>query len=653
MRRWSRHGRRRRPVVSTVVVCTLGLSVLAAPVAAVSNSGGAAVAAAAQPAGTQGDLVKLSQRVRELIRVVEASEAPCDIRNTWVRRLRLLDDALRSGQRTSASVLLGAWRARAERMVSARLLSASANEVLQQRLAAIQGEIGSGIPENPKPTRRWPKLPTCSATSAAPVGATSTTPAWDSNDTLTVITTALYTTGTRLGSLAAGIITLFWPKNTAEPDVTTIVNQAILDDALSDAATDVKGFTDLVNKFLSEDVMAWAEECGYDRDNPQPDWEPTPGCGTDTARHNVTQGWNDLTNAFILFMPHFQQNAGGVDYRTDLLPMYVQMENLYLAHLQLGIVNREAWWPGSPATQRIPSDLMNAQIETEAGDPPPDNQGGENDPDRVDLTGVGYVEDVYKLGTETERPVGTDGSGRLNIADWKVQNAWARDTGTIQGLYFSDTWPFMDPLEYPDGEPDYEQTRMIYSDPLGFENANYHYYRGPIPPANVSSPLSLLEVWQDNSIDYLEKQPVIDAVRVTAADGSTSPVMGDPTPEFVRFGWQIAPDDPTLAPVVAVHVAEGYESYKDAQANVHWPQGFEFTFADTGIGSVGSFSTTGIDGKPFQETKLHLYDYAYDGQILATAKVLDEHQWTDIWGNVLDTSADCAIFGFRFADSLY
>lgn len=660
---WPKNAHPRRALVATATVCALGLSSLGAPVAAAPpdgrGRGDVQVAAASKASNGRSDVVQLSRKVRELIRVVEGSDITCDIRNTLVRRLRRLDDALRSGQRTGAGVLLAGWRARAQRMATTGVLSASANNAVQERLGAIQDEIGLDWPARPKPTRNWPKLPECSDTSATMVGATAST--WDSNDTLIAITTALYTTGTRVGSLVAGILTLFWPSSTDQPDVTTIVDEAILTDAISDAGTTVQGFTDLIQKWQSTDLKAWLTECGYDPDTSPPDWEPTPGCGTVTARDNVRDGWKNLTDDFVLFMPHFQQNYGGVDYRSDLLPLYVQMENLYLAHLQMGILNRDAWWPGSAATQQIPIDLMHAHIETEPGEPPPDDPGGPNDPDRQDLTGVGYVEDVYELGTEIERPVDTNSSGRLNMDDWEEQNAWARDSGTIQGLFFSDLWPFMNPIAYPDGVPDYKQTRIIYSDPVGCENPAWHYYPDldpgtgvdPIgPDRNVSSPMALLEGWQDNSIDYLNKAPVVDALQVTGEDGTKTPIMGDPTPEGPSVPWQtgLSLDDPWAMPIINVNVAEGVHTYAGGGAE-YWPQGFRFLFPDGGIGAIGSFNTTNFKDHPYTYSKINWYDFAYDGQVLVTARVFDQREWTDIWGNVQDTSADCAVFGFRFSDS--
>ncbi len=662
---WFNCGRLRRPLALTVVVCALGLSVMAAPVAAVAPAGAVAGGRASETVTTSADAVKTSQRVRELIRLVERSDLRCEVRNELVEQLRLLDDALRSGNLTAVRALITAWRGWAQRRAGTGLLNASTNDVIQQRLAQLEGQFGLEWPRKPKPVRQWPKLPACGVPSAGTAGSgDSSASTWDSGKTLTSLTTALYMIPSPIGSLFAGLVFLMWP--TDDPvDVTEIVDQEILEYALAQGGADLAAIQAENSEYWQPALKTWLTECGWTEKSP-PEWQPAPGCGSVDARSRVVYRWDNMLADLIRTASAMQLNSGGVDYRAELLPMYVQVENLLIAHLQLGVVNRQNWWPTSELTQQNVVDELRMHTETEPGDPP--EVGQPIDPKLPDVTGVGYVEKVFTDNTTsndptvTDYPVKTDSAGRLNIADWKARNAWARDHGTIEALYFSDLWPSMDPIAFPNGNPSFRQTRIIYTDPIGYENPFWHYYRdldpsdtvSPLAPGNVSGPLARLEVWQDNSVDYLKKRAVIDAVRVTPQDGVASPIMGDPNPTATPFAWQVglSTTDPTLAPIVKVHVAEGYESYKDADANVHWPQGFQFTFLGGVVGTVGSFSTTGIDGKPLTDTKLHLYDYSYDGQILATVKVLDTHQWKDIWGNVKDTSADTVVFGFRFADSL-
>lgn len=633
-------------------------AVAAVAVPDVPDAGPSSVAATAQA-----DVAKMSRRLQELIRLVEKSELRCEVRNDLVERLRMLDDAIRTGHHTAARALVTAWRAWAQHRAATGLLTASANELVQERLAPLEGWIGLGWPQNPKPTRKWPKLPVCGASPGATAGADSSVYTWDSNKTLTSITTALYMIPSPVGSLFAGMVYIMWPPD--EPiDVTEIVDQEILNYALAQADADVSAIEEENRQYWQPALHVWLTECGWTEKSP-PDWQPPAGCGSASARLRVATAWDDMFADLVRTAAAMQLNSGGVDSRDDLLPLYVQVENLLVAHLQLGVLHRENWWSDSPATQQTVVDTLRMHIETQPGDPP--EVGQPIDPEYPDVTGVGYVESVYEDNVTsndpavTDYPVRTDSAGRLNIADWKARNAWAREQGTIQGLYFSDIWPFMDPLVYPNGNPGYQQTRIIYTDPIGYENPFWHYYPdldpgenvSPVAPANVSGPLGRLEVWQDDGVDYLKHRSVIDSVRVTPMAGNASPIMGDPSPSTgILRDWQVglSTTDPNLMPIVKVHVAEGYESYRDSDANVHWPQGFQFTFPDNGIGSIGSFTTTGIDGKT-KDTKLHFYDYAYDGQVLATVKVLDTHEWTDIWGNVDEVSADCVVFGFRFADS--
>ena len=630
MSKWWKLGRVRRSLVSALAVCALVVTAASTPVFAATQGVGNEVAPATAARG-QGDLAQLSRRVRDLIRVVETSDVPCDTRNTVVRRLRLLDDALLSGRRTGAAALLASWRARAEKMASARLLSASANDAVQQRLSAIEDEIGLGWPKKPKPTRNWPKLPECHETSGAQVTATATD-TWNSSDTLTVLTTLLYMIPSPLGSLAAGFLTLMWPTN-GGPDVSTIVDQKILEDALSDSELTLTGLRDLVADDFEYKFNGWLNACP----GRMPDG--TPDCDIS----GVSAAWDRVTGAFIEFKPHFQQKTSLEDNRTALLPLYVQMENLFLAHLQIGVIYRNVWWSAT-ADRQWPIDLMQREIETQPGDPP--KLGGAPDASVPDVTGVGYVEDVYQVGLD-ERAVSKNSYGETNLDDWRAQNAWARDIGTVQALYFSDTWPFLDPLAYPNGNPEYKQTRMIYSDPIGLEE---HYYAGRIAPDNVSVPLAYLEVWPDNNVDYLRDTPVIDAIRVGWTNNNSSPVMGDPSPEGLGSVWRFSAD-PDYAPIINIHVAEGYQSFSDPYQNFHWPQGFTFTFGDGGTATVGSFNTTTFWGSPLKNSKMHLYDYGYDNQVLATANVLDQQEWTNVY-EAGQTSATGVIFGFRFSDSL-
>jgi hypothetical protein len=658
MRKWLKSDRLRRSLVSSVAVSAVVLSLVAAPTAAVSQDG-AAHASTASTAAQPGAL-EMSQRVRELIRVVEQSELPCGIRNELVSQLRLLDDALRSGNLAGARALLSAWRAWAEHRAGTGLLSASTNDVVQQRLALLEGRIGLDWPEKLKPTRNWPKLPQCGESSAVLTAGAEYT--WDSNKTLIALTTALYMIPSPVGSLFAGLLTLMWPPS-ATVDVTDLVDQEILQYAVAQGGADFNAIQEENRQYWHPAMQVWLKQCGWTQDSP-PDWQPPPGCGTPDARSDVVTSWGNMYADLVRTAAAMQLNSGGVDYRAELLPLYVQMENLLISHLQVGVINRANWWPTSPETQQTRVDQLKMHLETEPGDPP--EVGDPIDPNRTDTTGVGYVEQVFKDNTTsndptvTDYPVRTDSAGRLNMDDWEARNAWARDQGTIQALYFSDIWPFMDPTVWPVGNEGFKQTRMIYSDPVGFENAAWHYYpdrdpgefRDPIGSGNVSGPLALLEAWQDDSVGYLNNRPVVDAVRTTAADATTSPVMGDPTPEGLKRNWVVglSSDDPNLMPIISVSVAEGAKDWVGGGTD-YWPQGFQFLFPDGGVGAIGSFDTTNFRDWPKQQSRIIWHDFSYEGQVLATVKVLDQHQWKNIWGDVQDTSADCAVFGFRFADS--
>jgi hypothetical protein len=104
---------------------------------------------------------ELSSVVLSLIRTVEGSTAlACETRNSVVRRLRELDDALLLGRRSAAQALASAWRQDAWSMEAARVIGPELGSSLQNRLDRLRGKIGSGY-DRPGPTRHWKPLPSC------------------------------------------------------------------------------------------------------------------------------------------------------------------------------------------------------------------------------------------------------------------------------------------------------------------------------------------------------------------------------------------------------------------------------------------------------------------------------------------------------------
>lgn len=636
MQKWFRMRHRRRVVVSTVATCALGFSVVGGPVAALPPEGGLAYAAASQAASSQSDVADLSRRLRQVIRHVETSALPCETRNRIVYRLRLVDGALRSGRHLGAAVLLRAWIARARSMAEAGTLSVSMSDSLQQRLSAVQDEVAISWDAKPRQTRRWPALPECEG-SVGVVGAEETGAIWNPADALTV-TTTLIKMIPEFGNLLAGLVTVLWPTD-GSPDVSTIVDQAKLDIAMSDAEMSLQGLSNEINGLYLPKFAAWHDAC------------PTGevGCGEIVELRGL---WDDVTGDFLQLMPHLQHKTSTQDYRIELLPLYAQMENLYLAHLRQGVMYREAWWPVDDKlppddpknqqalqNQQYPIDRMQAELEEDDEYP--------NNPDYVDPTGVGYVDAVYEMGL-ARYPVSTDATG-VNQAQWTERNKYVR-SNTLQVLDFRDVWQFFDPIAWPEGNPGLKLTRMIFSDPFG--QAEPHGTEqfptsGFNPPAYQTERLTQIQIWRDDNIFWLRDKPVVDSMRLT--HGSVQgPLMGDTAPESTDdlYQFDVRPDlygADHWGPVYKVRLGEG--CCEPPEIAERFVVGIQLYWAREGIPpvTIGSFSTADSGG---HIDSVRSGDFGYDDEVVATARIMGTTAW-----RYSQESADAVVFGFRYDDS--
>jgi hypothetical protein len=140
---------------------------------------------------------QLANRVRKVIKVVEDDPTiPCETRNHLVRRLRLVNDALESGNRSAARALVMAWSSEIRSHQRVGLLSAEHGSILHNGLHGFLDEIGIGAPDKPGPTRKWKPLPVCDSGMTAGVvddldGLTATAGSsyqvFDPNDALTIV----------------------------------------------------------------------------------------------------------------------------------------------------------------------------------------------------------------------------------------------------------------------------------------------------------------------------------------------------------------------------------------------------------------------------------------------------------------------------------
>ena len=590
---------------------------LAATLALIAAMTATAPAALAQPAspgiGGQAvaDVHHLSNQLRDVIKNVEKAGLPCVTRNNIVRRLRLVDDALLTGNRSAAAGLLTAWIAQARSMQGAGLLSAPQGAMLQVPLGNILPQIGFGSAKNPPPIVPWPPLPKCDSTTGAgglralsqyeirqPSGgsreriaavapleqpATSRYEIWQPSDARAIVE-GVVSNVPLVGEVLATFVAVFWPESGA-PDVSTLISDTIK----SQVQAYLDGLRAAVTNFASIESASQADCATYGRNSTQ--------CSQDAEL--VASTWLSMyANSFPAFEPQFRLSG----HEVELLPFYAQYMNVYLAFLREGALAKD--WPGGSALASLPENAIKAALNT-------------SDTSHF----IGYVNATYKMGLDQQ-------PSPDNTAKWAVRNKYIRDN-TLQVLDFRDMWPYLDPAAYPNGFPGFKLTRMIYSDPIG---------GGPnvSEPAYADGPLEHLTVWTRPG-DASWK--ILKAVQFTGGPTSgpdvTSAIMGAPVSgDVTRTDFDVRPGS-TRGPIVT---AEGADillflvSYKYIAT-------LDFTFAD---GCVAKFNN-GFYESPYYGTN-YWHSFHYDDEVVASMSAAGGADLP--WAHYI-------IFGFRYADSFY
>ncbi len=469
-----------------------------------------APAALAQPAppGNRGqaDARLLSNRLRELMKEVEKSRLPCATSNSVVGPLRHVDDALLSGRRSAASGMLAAFIPRIRSMQGAGLLTAELGSLLQRELGDILPQIGTGWPEKPMPTRRWPKLPACDAAAGVTVGSSGFVD-WAGSD-LGELTKLLLGSAVSsipfAGMFLGPMLDFLWPQG----DQTQIlIDQAIATEVRNGLLADLAGLAGVLDLY---------------QDN---EWS--------TDAHDY---WVDVRTAFVEARPGFQWGSipGTTDYRVMLLPLFAQFENMYLGVLREGLLRAQDWGLDAAAIKSI-RDALKDEVN-------PANTS----------VGIGYVNTIYNMGLAAQ-PDPTQSQ-----RNWTARNKYVRDM-TLRVLDYRDMWAFMDIDRWPKGVPNFKLTRMILSDPIGDATNFLQTFKAP---AYADGPLQKLTVWD-------KSQFVIDAMQATggptAGPDITTPVMGDPLQQGTKYDFDVRPGS-FLGPIVQVDGATA--SYGDPRFGI-------------------------------------------------------------------------------------
>lgn len=552
------------------------------------NTTSSKVASPSQPEVTQGDLVRLSLRLRTVIRAVEKTELSCDLKNTLVRRLRLVDDGLRSGRPSSAAGLLAAWISRVEAIAAANALSPPLADRLRSQLPLIQDKLGVGWRKDPKPVRNWPELPTCDKTGGAPVAGESYE-VWNAGDAEIVVRAALEMVP-GVGALLAGLAGVFWPRDSA--DLYTLIDQIENVSAQQIAKTALQSLQQAIYDFNWLENEQWYQHCVLTITE--------PNCTSD--KQALVQSYDTWVEKFRDSGVAFQQDPALHD---DLLPMYAQYENMYLSLLREGLLYGGQWGVNATSMAKYRKYLQEELDTTGTG------------------RGIGYVDAVD---TANRPDAGND------WAEWKAWNAYERKM-ELEVRDFRRLWPYMDPEKYPNGYPGLTQTRMILSDPVGCYNV---YPKAPVNPEGLGM-IRYFQVWEDNDTAELTGFDIIDAIQVYASGLPTPPpIMGDDTPDGNTLYWSLG--NWPRAYIDRIHYGEG-ETVATLDKK-RFPQGLTFHFNDGSTASLGSYANI------FLTSQVHEGDFAYEDHILANARIAGIHTW-----QYTDSTANCLVFGFRLVDS--
>lgn len=276
-------------------------------------------------------------------------------------------------------------------------------------------------------------------------------------------------------------------------------------------------------------------------------------------------------------------------YEVLLLPLLAQMANLHLALLQDG-VNYGSSWGWTPETVTDMKTMLTESIKS-YGD---------------------WVTKWYRTGYDEVR---IPQSGKhLRTIQWAARNKYVRGM-TLQVLDIAFYWPYFDPAKQNGSVP--KLTREIYSDPRGTADDN------PID-IDVAAKTSLTEL----SIWGWDR---IDAVQQGFGGGALGPRMGNERRSDGRGGWSGGSNKPphgwtgsisTDNPVVEVNGPSGdiVNSMR-----LKFKNGNQTNLCDGNYPGGSSFA------------------WSFDGEILSRIYISGPSRF---YG-----SAECVIFGFRFADS--
>jgi hypothetical protein len=512
--------------------------------------------------------------LRAAIRAVEQSDLACTTKNSIVLWLRAVDDNVVSGRRTAASGLLKAFLEDLRSMHESGLLTAAQREAFAAKLTTLAGRIGSGwTTKAPRPSP-WPRLPACTADRGAAPGLVGGPTAL----TVHKITSILIKVTFKAAETVASLYGLEFPW--ADDGIKALISDELEAD-------------------FKQQVSDTLDGLGQDLDN-FVQWETCCAVGDPDI---VKDMWSAAQADFVAAGPLFQDRS----YQVELLPLFVQYENLYITLLREAVLFGHDWGMDTTSVDHAAS-LLTSSIAASRS----------------------YVNSAYQAGLDA---LDDPNDAQKNF---ELRNPYLRDM-RLNVLDYSDAWPYQDPTAYSFGDAEFSLTRMIYSAPVGHAQDQF------VAPTNVQYPLSTLAGWE--KIEYVPGDRT-DEYWLSALRTDNAPLAGlvtgdvnlspgyDGSAAFMHQ-WAVSPGS-SLGPIVQVDAAEWREGifykYIIQSLRLHFSNG---SWAEASHFYDWNFSPDDVT-------------FSYPDHVLGTAKVMGTFGWSKG-----DVTADSAVFGFRYSDSFY
>jgi Ricin-type beta-trefoil lectin domain/delta endotoxin, N-terminal domain len=533
-----------------------------------------------------GNLRNVASTFRHLLGQVAQLKTACVTRNAILEELRNTYGVMVSGDRTGAAGLLQTYARYTDVRRAGGLLTRAQASMLASGLGGLLKRVGSGRSKRVERAPRWPALPDC-----GPIRA---------HASQTIVTIIVLRVAERW--LIGKIIR--FPFKRARKRITREMRQA--KDTEYPEDTSQPGISNEVPSGDPTHAQATLDDIQTQMDA----YDNWASCCLETQPGQSLSAWNGLMNTFAQNRWRFEPSTSyyTLNDEVELLPAFAQYINMYLTALQEGVEYGPDWG-------LTPDTILSLENKIRAELNPNGPTSGCTGATCPGGDAMSYSKRVYDAG------LAQLGSSTDPQTNFNKTNEYKREM-QIGVLDMRDQWHVSDPMDYPYGDPSYRRDRMIYSDAVG---STTHTFAAP---ANVANPLNALTAWT---------APYSNRNWLAAIKADNSPQAGTRTgtasggTEVTYNG--IAPDS-TPGPIAQVDATSDASGSKSQQVI----RGVEFHFSNGSTAVPGGATPDTTYGSNFS--------FSYDGEVLATAKVMGSYA-----ASSSTALGDAMVFGFRSADS--